>query len=102
MGPKPAVYFYVPKGTARLQYFWSGNPHDVRGPDGAIVGKAAGKGAIADIAVPPGMDGKVWSLTRLGTGHFWFFNVPNYLSASPDGLLVSREVAVRDGLQHDS
>ena len=28
----------------------------------------------------------------LALGHLWFFNVPNYLAASPDALLVPREI----------
>ena len=44
------------------------------------------------VEVPAGSDGQPWSISKLALGHLWFFNVPNYLAASPDALLVPREV----------
>jgi hypothetical protein len=49
------------------------------------------KGKIVSIAVPQGDDGQAWSFTKLALRHLWFFNVPNYLAASPDALLVPSE-----------
>jgi hypothetical protein len=28
------VCFYVPRGRREIHYFWDGEPHEVRGPDG--------------------------------------------------------------------
>lgn len=44
------------------------------------------------VEVQPGEDGKAWSLDKLCLGRLWFFNVPNVLAGSPDGLLLPREV----------
>ncbi len=98
LGHMPATYFYVPKGTRELGYYWSGGPHTVRGPDGAAVRKVETSGAFVTVPVPEGADGKPWHFTELALGHLWFFNVPNVLAASPGALLVPREVAARDGL----
>lgn len=98
MGQLQQVYFYVPKGTRQIQYFWAGDPHKVHSPDGAIAATVKETGACVTIPVPDGADGKAWSFTELAPGHLWFYNVPNYLAASPEALLVPREVAERDGL----
>jgi hypothetical protein len=92
------MYFYVPGGTRELQYYWSGGPHWIHGPDGAKLKEVAVSGAFVRVAVPAGADGKVWHFTRLAPGHLWFFNAPNYLAASPAALLVPRDLAERDRL----
>ena len=56
------------------------------------------KGKFVTIDVPTDSDGGVWSFSKLALGHLWFFNAPNYLAASPDALLVPREIAEKDGL----
>ena len=53
---------------------------------------------IITVAVPAGLDGKVWSFSPHGHGHLWFFNVPNELAASPDAMLLPKDVVQRDGL----
>lgn len=93
------MYFYVPKGTRELQYYWSGGPHWIHGPDGAKLKEVETSGAFVRIPVPEGADGKTWHFTRLALGHLWFFNAPNYLAASPAALLVPREIAEKDGLK---
>ena len=98
MGQMQQVYFYVPKGTQRIQYFWEGSPHQVHSPDGALAATIKETGACVSVPVPAGADGKAWSFTELALGHLWFYNVPNYLAASPEALLIPREVAERDGL----
>ena len=35
MGHMQRMYFYVPKGTKEIQYYWEGPRHEVHGPDGA-------------------------------------------------------------------
>jgi len=48
--------------------------------------------------VPVGDDGKVWSLGEFALGELYFTNLPNYIAASPDALLVPSEVAKKDKL----
>ncbi len=98
LGQMQPMYFYVPKGTRAFHYFWDGNPHDVRGPDGKMVVQVSERGKFITVTVPEGADGKAWSFGRLALGHLWFLDLPNYLAASPGALLVPREVAVQDGL----
>ncbi|NQU11298.1 DUF4838 domain-containing protein, partial [bacterium] len=92
------AYFYVPKGTKAIQYYWEGGPHRVHGPDGKILQKVETSGEFVSIPVPEGADGRPWHFTRICPGQLWFFNVPNYLSGSPDALLIPREIAEADGL----
>jgi hypothetical protein len=70
----------------------------VHGPDGKIVQQVTSSGEIVSSPVPDGADGKIWSFSGLALGHLWFFNVPNELAASPEALLIPREVAKRDGV----
>jgi hypothetical protein len=90
-GQMQRMFFYVPKGTRCVDYFWDGSPHEVCGPDGKVVAKVDARGKCASVAVPPGGDGKPWSLNKFRLQKLWFFNVPNYLAASPDALLIPRE-----------
>jgi len=39
------------------------------------------------------MDGQAWSFTHLALGRLLFFTCPNYLAASPEALLVPKEVS---------
>jgi hypothetical protein len=82
------MYFHVPKGTREIQYFWEGGPHRVHGPDGAIAREVNTSGKFIFIPVPEGADGQCWHFTQIALGSLWFFNVPNYLAASPHALLV--------------
>jgi hypothetical protein len=97
-GHMQRMYFYVPKGVKRIDYYWQGGPHKVVGPDGKVVEEVKPSGEFVSVAVPEGADGKAWSFTELALGHLWFFNVPNGLAASPGALLVPREVVEGDGI----
>lgn len=90
------LYFYVPKGTRQFQYYWSGQVHDIRGPDGKVVKTVDSRDTYVTCDVPAGMDGQAWSFTRFRLGTIVFQNIPNYLAASPDALLVPAEVTERD------
>jgi hypothetical protein len=98
------MYFYVPKGTKNLEYYYTrtnfhpGGPHQVVDPQGKVAQDVDVNGDWVSIPVPAGMDGKVWSMKSPVLGVFWFNNFPNYLASSPDALLVPREVANKDGL----
>jgi hypothetical protein len=98
-GHMQRMFFYVPKGTRQIEYFWKGGPHSVHGPDQAAVRDVETTGEFVFIPVPEGADGKAWSFTRFAPGHLWFFNVPNVLAGSPDSLLLPRELVRRDGLE---
>ena len=95
MGHMQRMYFYVPKGTKEIQYYWEGPPHEINSPDGKRLASITSRGEHVRVAVPAGSDGQVWSLTKLCLGRLWFFNVPNYLAASPGALLVPRELATK-------
>jgi len=92
IGQLPRMFFFVPKGTKHIDYFWDGGPHEVLGPDGKLVMKVGERGKYVRIEVPAGMDGQAWSLSRFALGRLLFANVPNYLAASPEALLVPKEV----------
>lgn len=94
--------FYVPRGTRQFQYYSLGNSygHKCVRPDGTYI-EVKEDGQITTVAVPAGMDGKLWSFA--GTPYFQnmrarFFNIPNYTAAAPNALMVPREVAIKDGL----
>jgi hypothetical protein len=93
------MYFYVPKGTSELQYYWLGQPHRVHGPDGQVLQEVTSSGAFVKVKVPDGADGKPWHLSQMMLGSLWFFNAPNYLAASPAALLVPKELVEQDDLQ---
>jgi len=90
------MYFYVPKGVKELQYFTTGN-HTVFAPDGSKQ-KYIAANDWAIIPIPPGMDGKLWHLEGAWFGKFYFSNAPSYFSPTPEGVLVPRELAKKDGL----
>lgn len=48
--------------------------------------------------MPAGADGKVWAFAPHAHGHLWFFNVPNVLAASPDSLLLPKDLVAADRL----
>lgn len=98
LGQLQETFFYVPKGTTRVQYFWSGGPHKVLGPDRKAAAEVTASDEVVTIPVPAGADGKVWSLSPHAHGHLWFFNAPNVLAASPDSLLLPKELVTRDEL----
>jgi hypothetical protein len=97
-GTMPPLYFYVPKGTRQIEYFWAGGAHKVVGPDKKVVQEVKTNGDFVIVTVPDGMDGKVWSFAQFALGRLWFFNIPNYVAATPNALLIPREVVQADGL----
>ena len=98
LGQLQPTVFYVPKGTEQVQYFWTGGPHKVLGPDRKVVAEVTASDEVVTIPVPPGADGTVWAFTPHAHGHLWFFNVPNVLAASPDALLLPKDLVARDRL----
>ncbi|MFN6051683.1 MAG: hypothetical protein ACK47R_12700, partial [Planctomycetia bacterium] len=88
LGQMQEMYFYVPKGTKELHYFWSGGPHKVLGPDRKLIQETKANDEVVRVMVPEGMAGKVWSLSARPHNQLWFFNAPNFLAASPSALLI--------------
>jgi len=95
--PLQRMYFYVPKGVKELQYFTNGL-HFLDGPDGSLQQHVKTGNDWVSVPVPPGMDGKLWSIREASFGKFYFSNAPSYFSPTPEGVLVPREVAIKDGL----
>jgi hypothetical protein len=91
LGHMQRMYFYVPQGTRRIDYFWNGGPHVVHGPDGETLAEIKTRGKFVAVDVPEGTAGQVWSFSKLSLGQLWFFNLPNYLAASPDALLLPQD-----------
>ena len=106
MRPVSQMYFYVPKGTTNVNYYYKrapwqyGDTHQVIDPAGAVVKEVRVDGDYVSFPVPAGKDGKVWSMggPAFGLGLFYFFEVPNFFSPSPAKMLVPQDVALRDGL----
>jgi hypothetical protein len=88
------VFFFVPKGTRRLQLYWEGGSLKprVHGPDGTQLAEIETSGRYVSIDVPAGADGKPWHFTRFAPHQIWLANAPNYLAASPEALVLPREV----------
>lgn len=99
LGQMQEMYFYVPKGTRELQYFWSGGTHKVLGPDRKVIAEVKTSDEVATVPVPEGKDGQVWSLSPRAHSQLWFFNAPNVIAASPNALMLPRELVKKDGLE---
>lgn len=99
LGQAQPLYFYVPRGTKTIQYFWEGRPHTIIGPDNKPIAQITTSGEFISIPVPDGTDGKPWRIEKLVPGHLVFFNIPNALAASPQALLLPKEVVESDNLQ---
>lgn len=98
LGQLPERFFYVPRGTKQLQFFYSGNPCKVIGPDRKPIAEVTANDEVVTIEVPEGKDGHAWSLSPHTHTQLWFFNVPNVIAASPSALLLPRGLAERDGI----
>ncbi|MEO6906777.1 MAG: DUF4838 domain-containing protein, partial [Abditibacteriaceae bacterium] len=111
-GSTPNLYFYVPKGTKEINYYfartpWSNSgPHAVVSPDGKVQATFLDKdGAYLSVPVPEGMDGKAWHMATaqgapqgFGLGYFHFFNCPDVMSPSPAMMLLPKDLVKKDGL----
>ncbi|MEE3368129.1 MAG: hypothetical protein VX346_02170 [Planctomycetota bacterium] len=72
-------------------------------PDGETIATFKMDGEIKTVTVPAGLDGRQWSFGHPSNGcqprEFYFYNLPNWLSSAPNGLLVPRNIAIKDGLK---
>jgi hypothetical protein len=99
LGQFPERFFYVPRGTKQLQFFYSGNACKVIGPDRKPITDVNVDDEVVTIPVPEGKDGTVWSLSPHSHSQLWFFNAPNVLAASPTALLLPRGLVSKDNIQ---
>jgi hypothetical protein len=101
------MYFYVPRGTREINYYYKradwqfGGPHQIIAPDGTVAKEVAVDGDYVSVPVPQGADGKLWSIggPTFGLGQFHFFNIPNYFSPSPAAMLLPKDVVKKDDLK---
>ena len=101
------MYFYVPKGTKEINYYYKradwqfGGPHQVTAPDGKVVREVNVDGDYISVPVEAGMDGKIWKVggPSFGLGDFRFFNVPNFFSPNRNIMLLPKDVAQQDDLE---
>lgn len=100
-GLQQPIYFYVPKGTKTFQFFiGNGLPFDILSADGNVVRHMESTTAeqYVTVKVPAGKDGQPWCLRNLCFSQLWFRNLPNYIAASPNAMMVPRDVAIADKL----
>ena len=101
------LYFYVPKGSKEINYYYKradwqfGGAHQISDSTGKVIKEVAVDGDYVSVPVPAGQDGKVWKIggPAFGLGGFRFFDIPNYFSPNPNKILVPRELVARDGLK---
>lgn len=88
-------YFYVPKGTKDIALFGGGHG-EVRDSENRPHFWLNGREPnYCNVPVPPGQDGRVWCV-RYGKGAIRLLTVPPCLAATPQGLLLPKEVVDRD------
>jgi hypothetical protein len=100
------MYFYVPKGSKEINYYYKradwqfGGAHQITDPNGKVVKEVAVDGDYVSIPVAPGTDGKVWKIggPAFGLGFFRFFDIPGYFSPSPNAMLLPKDVVAKDKL----
>ena len=93
MVQSPTMYFFVPAGTKRVALNCeSVTPVDVL--DGSNRRLPVTGRRLLCIDVPPGQDGKTWSLRNIKTSQVVrLVNVPSVWSFSPQGLMIPDDVA---------
>lgn len=97
---RASYYFYVPKGTQVVGGFAPdslvGSMYDAQGRKVlSFEGNDAVHGFV-HVPVPPGQDGKLWSLRNMSGGSFQLMTTPPYLASSPAELMLPAEVIDRD------
>jgi hypothetical protein len=88
------LYFYVPKGTRVIGGYSSavGTLHDA---DGKSAFTFSTKPGYFSVAVPPGMDGRLWKFHQCA-GERRLMTVPPYLARNERELLLPAEVVEKD------
>lgn len=91
------LYFYVPKGTARVAGFAYGGGR-ILNAAGKTAYNYEAKDGYFNIPVEKGQDGRLWAFESAG-GQIGLMTVPPYLARSGDELLLPKEVVQADALQ---
>lgn len=92
-----SLYFYVPRGTQVIGLLGGGSGRIVD-PAGKPALRLEGrKPGYHSLAVPPGLDGKLWKIEQ-ASGAVRLLTVPPCLARSGDELLLPSEVVRRDGM----
>ena len=88
-----AMFFFVPSGTARIGLYADIGGGRLVQPDGKKAKDFSGgvPGRFLSVGVPEGMDGKLWKFEFMA-GKISLLNVPPYLAARPDELLLPAEL----------
>jgi hypothetical protein len=90
------LYFYVPKGTKEIGLFGGGHG-EVRDSDNRPHFWLNGREPnYYSVPVPAGQDGRLWSV-RSGRGAIRLLTVPPCFAATPQGLLLPKEVLAKEG-----
>ena len=91
-----SLWFYVPRGTAKIGLYVHTSAGSVLEPDGRPAFDLADKpGKFISIDVPPGADGRLWKLHQVA-GKVGLMNVPPFLARSPQELLLPAETVKAD------
>lgn len=85
------LFFYVPKGLHRIQMLYGGGVGHLLDGHGRPVFRFEGRPRVIDVPVPDGEDGSYWMFDKV-TGRRLLLNVPPWLAASPEELLLPEEV----------
>ncbi len=99
LGQCPEHFFYVPRSTQQLQFFYAGTPCKIFDAERNVVVEIKTSDEIFSIPVRAGQDGRVWSLSPRSPAQLWFLNAPNILAASPAALLLPRDIMKKDKLE---
>lgn len=89
--------FYVPKETKKLGFFCKMQRGYIVSPDGKRVLKFKKMLGFHSLAIPTGMDGKLWKLQNI-FGNIRLMTVPPYLAIEAGGLLLPEEIVKKDNL----
>ena len=86
------LYFFVPEGTRSFGVAEVPLLMKIFNPEGKVAAVPPAKGS-AEVEVPEGMDGRIWS-AEANWGYFptRFIGVPEIYAAKPEHLLVPREL----------
>ena len=99
LGQMQEMFFYVPKGTRVLQYFWRGGPHKFLGPDRTVIREIGVSDEVISVDVPPGLDGRCWSLSPRAAATMVLQSQCRIAWPPPRRRCsLPREVVERDGL----
>ena len=81
------LYFYVPRGVREIVMYTTGGLGVLRNPRGDVSYNFDKRPGLVRVPVPPGQDGDCWKFDS-NMGSRLLLNVPPWLAASPDELLV--------------